>query len=94
MACVLQEIDQVLVPVGIGRIRGLKSIWGKRMRPYTYIPLAMFFIIISVTSKVCATAITDLQDIIDWLSVTFTESGSPGFPDQYGGFNSEEWDNG
>ena len=64
------------------------------MRHYTYVPLALFFIIISSASRTAATPITDLQDIADWLSIPFIESGSTGSPEQYTGFNSEEWGNG
>ena len=64
------------------------------MRHYTYVPLAIFFIIISTASRTAATPITDLQDIVDWLSITFIESGFTGSPEQYTGFNSEEWGNG
>ena len=64
------------------------------MRHYTYVPLVIFFILISIASKTFATPITDLQDIVDWLSITFIESGFNGSPDQYTGFNSEVWGNG
>ncbi len=64
------------------------------MRHYAYLPLALFFIIISMASKTCATSITDLQDIIDWFGVTFKESVLTILPDQYTGLNLEEWDKG
>jgi hypothetical protein len=64
------------------------------MRHYTYVFLALFFIIISVASKTFATPITDLQDIVDRLSVTLTKSGFTTSPKQYKGFSLEEWGNG
>ena len=62
------------------------------MRHYAYLPLALFFIIISMASKTCATSITDLQDIVDWFGVTFKESVLAILPDQYTGLNLEEMD--
>jgi hypothetical protein len=64
------------------------------MRHNTYVPLALFFIIIFVASKSFATPISDLQDIGDWLSVTLTKSGFTTSPEQYRGFSLEEWGNG
>jgi hypothetical protein len=64
------------------------------MRHYRYVPLALFFIIIFVASKTFATPITDLQDIVDRLSVTLTKSGFTTSPKQYKGFSLEEWGNG
>jgi hypothetical protein len=64
------------------------------MKQYAYAPVALFFIIMCMASKTFATAITDLQDIIDWLGVTLKESALTGPPDQYAGLNLEEWNNG
>ena len=64
------------------------------MRHYICVPLALFFIIIFVASKTFATPITDLQDIVDWLSVTLSKSGFTTSPEQYKGFSLEEWGNG
>lgn len=64
------------------------------MRQYAYVPVALFFMIMSVASKTFATAITDLQDIIDWLGVTLIESALTGPPEQYAGLNLEGWNNG
>ena len=61
------------------------------MRHYTYVPLTIFFIIISIASKTFATPITKLQDIVDWVGVKLTESVSTGSPEQYAGFRLEEW---
>ena len=64
------------------------------MRHYICVPFALFFIIIFVASKTFAMPMNDLQDIVDRLSETLTESGFTHSPGQYKGFSLEEWGNG
>lgn len=94
MACVLHHTLHDTVLAGDWLNCTTRIYLGEAMRQYVYVPVALFFIIISMAGKTFATAITDVQDIIDWLGVTFKDSGFADLPDQVTGLHLEDWGNG